>query len=468
MAHGAHGREALRRLCEVSGARRLAAAVLLLALLLLTQTGCAGHESRVQTALWALDRGAPGEAVAALNEEMGVERAEDLPALQGDNALLLLDRGNVLLSMDRHKLSARDLGTADKSIDLLDMSRGAVDELGKYLFSDDAGPYKAPAYEKLLINTINMMNYLALYDLTGAKVEARRLAIMQKYLRDQEDETSLIGLGSYLAGLAFEKSGATDEALLYYDDALRYAQYPSLRDPLRALTRGEPRTEGIRALIGGAGPLPPVSETGEAELIVVVGFGRVPRKVPNRLPIGLVLTMLADDISPHDRQQASALAAKGLVTWVNYPTLARGKGGYAIPTFRLDGRAQPLEQAIDIEAEVRAEWKKVEGTVILSALTRTIARVLAGEAAQGATEALAKDSGPLGLLVGLATTATLAATDTPDTRAWSTLPARIAIARQRVPAGTHEIVLSARGVVKRTRVTVKPGGWAFVPMMALR
>jgi hypothetical protein len=451
-------------LARLRGAAPAAAALLVC----LGQAACSGHESRVATALDALNRGAPAEAVAALNEEMGVQSADQLPALQGDNALLLLDRGNILLAMDRYKQSARDLGAADKSIDVLDMSRGAADELGKYLFSDDVGPYKAPAYEKLLINTINLMNYLALGDLTGAKVEARRLAIMQKYLRDHEDETALLGLGSYLAGFAFEKSGQGNEALLYYDDALRYAQYPSLRDPLRTLTQGQARSPGIAALIGDAGPLPPVSATGEAEILVVVGFGRVPQKVPQRIPIGLALTLVSGSISPHDQAKANALAAKGLVTWINYPTLARGKGGYSIPTFALDGRGQAMEQALDIEEEVRAEWKKNEGTVILAAITRMIARVVAGEVAQGATEALAKDAGPLGLLVGLATTATLSAADTPDTRAWTTLPARIAIARLRVRPGAHVLTLGARGEAKQVRLTLAPGGWAFVPMMALR
>ncbi|WP_234022977.1 hypothetical protein [Sorangium cellulosum] len=422
----------------------------------------------MRTALQALDRGAPAEAVAALNEELEVDTTAELPSLEGDNALLLLDRGNVLLSMDRYKLSARDLGTADKSIDLLDMSRGAADALGKYLFSDDAGPYKAPAYEKLLINTVNMMNYLAQRDLSGARVEARRLVVMQNYLRDHEEETALIGLGSYLAGFAFEKSGQPDEALLHYDDALRHGPYPSLRSPLRALTRGEPRSPRIAALIEGVDPLPPLGETGEAELVVVVGFGRVPQKVPQRLPIGLALTLVADDISPTDRARANALAAKGLVTWINYPTLARGKGGYSIPTLKLDGRPQRMEQALDVEAQVRSAWKRSEGTVILSAITRTLARVAAGEVAQGATEAAAEDSGPLGLLAGLLTSATLSALDTPDTRGWSTLPARIAITRTRVRAGAHEVVVSVRGEVRRVRVNVPAGSWAFVPVMVLR
>jgi hypothetical protein len=127
-----------------------------------------------------------------------------------------------------------------------------------------------------------------------------------------------------------------------------------------------------------------------------------------------------------------------------------------------------MEEALDIEAEVREAWKEAEGTVILSAITRMIARVVAGEVAQGATEAMTKDGSPLGLLVGLATAATLSAADTPDTRAWSTLPARIAIARLRVRAGTHDVVLGARGQQRRVRLNLRPGGWAFVPMMALR
>jgi hypothetical protein len=288
---------------------------------------------------------------------------------------------------------------------------------------------------------------------------------MQKFIQEKEGETALLGLGSYLAGFAFEKAGDVDEALLFYDDALKHAQYPSLRDPLRVLTKGQPKTKGIGALIADAGPMPSVAETGEAELLVVVGFGRTPQKVPVRIPIGLALTIVAAHMSPRDHARANELAAKGLVTWINYPTLARGKGRYAIPTFALDGRPVALEQALDIEAEVRAAWRKKEGTIVLAAVTRMIARMVAGEVAQRATS---RNGSPVGLLVGLATTATLSAFDTPDTRSWSTLPARVAIARLRIPAGEHTVVLAARGQSKTYRVNVAPGGWAFIGMHALR
>ncbi len=320
--------------------------------------------------------------------------------------------------------------------------------MATYLFSDSTGPYKAPAYEKLMVNTVNLVNYLALADTTGAKVEARRLAVMQKYVREHEEEQGLLGIGSYLAGFAFEKGGDRDEALNYYDDALHHAQYASLRDPLRALTQGKKRSPGIDALVGEAGALAPTEETGEADLLIVIGFGRVPQKIPKRIPIGLALTLVANDISPNDAAQANELAAKGAVTWVNFPTLGPSKGGYSVPTFNLDGKPQSLEQALDVEAEVRAAWEKKEPTIILSAITRMMTRIAAGAITEGATKAAGgEDSGvaAVGLLLGLASTITLTALDTPDTRAWATLPARIALARLRVPAGEHEITLGARG-----------------------
>lgn len=430
--------------------------------------GCAGHEVRVEAALDALDRGAPAEAVAALNEELQVASADELPAdIEGDEALLVLERATVLQSMDRYDDSARDFSAADKAIDVLDLSANAADEIGKYLFSDDVGRYRAPPFEKLLINTFNGMNYLARRDLSGARVEARRLAVMQRYYADQGDRTALIGLGSYLAGFTFEKSGQRDEALRYYDDALAYASYQTLRDPLRALTGGESKSPAIDRLLAGASALPSVAETGEAELCVVVGYGRVPRLEPVRIPIGLALTLVSGHLSPHDRARANELAAKGLVTWVNFPRLGKSRGSYAVPDLALDGRSMPLEHAIDIEAEVRKEWQEKEGTIILAAITRLLARAAAGELTQAATGAAA-DNDIIGLLAGLATTATLAAVDTPDTRSWTTLPANVAIARMRVRPGKHRVRVSARGVTKDYEVDVAPRDWAFIVMTALR
>ncbi|MEM6786622.1 MAG: hypothetical protein AAF715_03805 [Myxococcota bacterium] len=442
-------------------------------------TGCAGHEARVRDALDALDRGEPEAAVVALNEALDVETKDEAPPLEGDNALLLLDRATVLQSVDDYTASQRDFERADKGIELLDFSQSAVDDLGRYLFSDDAGPYRAPAFEKLLINTFNMMNYLARDDLQGARVEARRLAVMQKFLADQGEETRLLGLGSYLAGYTYERSGRVNEALRAYEEALTFDDHPSLQTPLLRLTGGRPGEEGRRpridALITAAGPSSSssaMSPDGTAEVLVVVGYGRVPAREPVRLPIGLALTAVSGIISPYDRARANELAAKGLVTWVNFPRLGRAQGGYSVPEVFVDGRPYPLEAALDIEAEVRRAWEEREPTVILSAITRTITRIVAGEAVAAGTNAAAgrnnNGGGILGLIAGLATSAALTAADTPDTRSWSTLPARVAISRLYLPPGPTTLVVRARGMTKTYRLALTPNRARAVIATSLR
>ena len=209
---------------------KLARTSVLLSVLL---AGCAGHAARTEGARTALDEGAPEQALALLDEELDVKSPAELPEkVGGDNALLLLDRAMVLQqvastsaapSTKNYSLSSRDLEIADKQVEVLDLSRGAVDDIGKYLFSDSTGPYKAPTYEKLMVNTMNMVNYLVRGDLNGAKVEARRLAVMQKFIDGHEGRgASLSGPGSYLAGFAFEKSDDASEALRFYDEALEY------------------------------------------------------------------------------------------------------------------------------------------------------------------------------------------------------------------------------------------------------
>ncbi|HVZ34850.1 MAG TPA: hypothetical protein VG963_20625, partial [Polyangiaceae bacterium] len=181
--------------------------------------GCAGHAAHTVEVRRALDRHDPGKALELCDKQLGVSSGAELPAkVSGDNALFLLDRSTILQELQQYPNSSRDLETADKQVEMLDFSRSTAHEIGRYLFSDNVGPYKARPYEKLLINTLNMVNYLVQGNVSGAKVEARRLAVMQKYLSQVEDDPTamLLGPGSYFAGYAFERAGELDEAVHYY------------------------------------------------------------------------------------------------------------------------------------------------------------------------------------------------------------------------------------------------------------
>src|SRR5262249_51662740 len=179
---------------------------------------------------------------------------------------------------------------------------------------------------------------------------------------------SIVGLGSFLAGFVYEKSGDADEALRYYDEALGYGSYPSLAEPLKALMQqGSYKSAELEK--AAARDAPP-EKRDEGDVLCIVGYGRVPHKIPKRIPIGLALTLIADDIHPYNRRKANEPAAKGLVTWINYPTLAPEQGSYAVPTCSVDGKAIPMDQAVNVSSEVVSEWKKIEGKIILSAITR--------------------------------------------------------------------------------------------------
>ncbi|MFO0679583.1 MAG: hypothetical protein U0169_23855 [Polyangiaceae bacterium] len=455
------------------GPSRLRNVAVVGASLLAFLSGCGGHVARTATMRTALDENRPKEAIASLDTEMGAAKSEDLPPnLDGDNALFVLDRATIQQSIAEHKWSQRDYEAADKAIDMLDLSATAVDDIGKYMFSDDAGRYRAPPYEKLLVNTLNMVNYLETGNLEGARVEARRLAVMKSYYdtRVKADPSSILGLGGFLAGFTFERSGDANEALRWYESALQFRGFGVLRGSVGLLMpSGTYTSPRLVEAAKNAPDLKPLAESEEGEIVVVVGYGRVPHKIANRVPIGLALTYASGFIRPDDYAAANRLAAQGLVTWVNFPTLGEEQGGFATPVCKVDDFTVPLEEAVNVTEEVRAEWKRVEGPIIASAITRMITRYAAGAAANAVGNATSKDEGGLlGVLFSVVVQGTLTALDTPDTRSWETVPARVAVSRMRVKPGEHVVSLDARGIGKRQKVTVAKGGWALVSHFALR
>lgn len=433
-------------------------------LLIALPSACASYSEGTKAARTALDAGKPKEALKIYNEKLEVESEKELPKdIGGDNTLLILERSMILQQLEQYSLSSRDLEVADKQIEILDFDRGTLDDIGKYLFSDDTGPYRAPFYEKLLINTENMLNYLEVGDLNGARIEARRLAVMQAFIADHEGAgASLTGPGSYLAGFIFEKSGQPQEALRYYDEALQFGRFESL-DPVipRLGAQASYRTPRLTKVLDAARG-EPEPDPSQAELLVVVNYGRVPEKVPERLPIGLALTYASGFISPADAAQANELAAQGLVTWVNYPKLEKNRP-IGLARFFVGGEQQLLEVALEVDTEAQKAWDGARGMLVASAITRMIARIIAGE-----TTKQVAGGGLVGTLLSLGTQATLTATDIPDTRSWGTLPARIAIGRVQLPPGKYDVEVSASGSTRRSSVELAPGGWSVVSLTALR
>jgi hypothetical protein len=331
-----------------------------------------------------------------------------------------------------------------------------------------------------MINTMNMVNYLVRHDLNGARIEARRLSIMQKYLSESgHPAVSANAPGGYLAGFVFERSARPDIALRYYDEALAYGNLPSLAGPIAELhgdtTYWTPRLQKFIE----AYPTPTAHEENEsttgsakakddkADLLLIVSYGRVPAKVAKRIPIGLALTYATANLTGPNRNTANRLAAQGLVTWVNYPELEEQQRRIYPPSVSVDGVGVRLDEAAALDAATRKAYDDARGAIIASAITRMISRAVVGEAAGAAGRGASNDN-VIGALISLLTQATLTAADTPDTRSWITLPARVDVTRLRLPPGKHHIDLSAQGKSKSVDVDLSPGGWEAVSLTVLR
>jgi hypothetical protein len=502
-----------------------------LAMLALATIACATYSDRTEAARGAVQRGDVGGAVKELNKFLHVRKPEELPSKwKKDYELVILERATMLQALGLYELSARDYEVADKSLELLDIARDGAGKLGKYIYSDSATKYHTSPTEKLALNAMNMCNYLVRGDLAGAKIEAKRFTVMRKYLSDYDPEHGHGAFGSYLAGFVYEQLGDANEALRYYEEALQDQELASLRGPIVELAkkgsyRGEriedylpPELQGPGFVAPPKGDAPPKSDPppadppkGDAppadppksdappvqrpsgvtpptpslgalpsspawvvadapqagELLVIAKTGRVPFKIPRRIPIGAAIGIAGAYVTGD-----TTLLEYGMFKVVTYPELVPHDTVFDDAAVKLDGHDLEMDLATELTGELVREYDDIKPKIIGSAITRMIARAAAAEAGRAAGNQAKEGGSIIGFLAAAAIEGTLVALDRPDTRSWTTLPARIYVARATVPAGKHEIVVTVRGPGgwerRRAQVNVAAGGFAVVDVTTLR
>jgi uncharacterized protein len=446
-------------------------------------SGCAGYAGDVQEIRSALLAGDVPGALKESDRALEVGEPDEYPKdVGGNTSLLVLERASVKQALASHASSALDFQVADKNLEVLDLKNDTAGNIGKWLFSDNATVYKAPPHEKLLLNTLNMLNYLATGDLESARVEARRFEIARRYVEDAYSPAEArLGLGEYLAGFTFEMSGRFEQALYHYDRALGAGVDVSVEEAIRRVAACDPfRTDRITALL--ANGMPEVAPTCDlprkdrGTVLIVASNGLAPYKRAIRIPIGAALViagtvMYGPGLGMTDANQANELAAKGLLTWINFPDLMRSKPRFARVDAALDGRPLSMSLREDVSRLVSASWDAVKGTFMAAAIVRMVTRAVAGEATEQATKA-GGAAGGLALLAGLAVEGALVAADTPDTRSWVTLPSEVFLARTEVQPGRHRVAVAYQGAAGRMVVDrvvdVAPGDFAVVPVASMR
>jgi hypothetical protein len=403
-------------------------------------------------------------AIGEMNKLIGVKKPDQLPdEFDSDETLGVLERATLKQANDEFDSSTRDFEAADKELEVLDLTGDAVGTLGKYMYSDSSGKYHSSPVEKLALNSFNMMNYLALGDLRGARVEARRFTVMRNFLRDQDPEKAHGAAGSYLAGFTMEKLGEATPAMRYYDEALQERPLSSLAAPAHRLARrSNYRGKKLSAFLAETGE-PEQPDDDEGEVLVVVNIGRVPYKVPERMPVGAAVGVAGALISGNPD-----VLGYSVFKVVVYPELQDVPSITQMPELAIDGESAPLELVSDFGSEIRAEYEALKPQIIAAALSRMIVRAAAAEAARAGGNS---QSSGLGWLLALLVEGTMVAMDKPDTRSWNFLPARVLVHRGIVDAGKHEIMVRVApgpGGATTHEIEVAPGGYATVVVTSPR
>ena len=434
-------------------------------LLLWAVSGCASYSERMTAASTDALAGRYAEAIGQIEQASGLP-ADGMPEkIDSDTTLGLLNRGTLEQALFRFDASSRDFQAADKDLEFLDIANDTGGEIGRYFFSDSAVAYRASPTEKLALNGFNMMNYLALGNLQGARVESRRFSVMQRYLDEYAQAQPHAAFGSYLAGFTLERLGEFTGAMRYYDEALAVRDFESLRGPVRRLAERTPyRGKAIEKFLSKSTP-PAEADAGNlsAELLVVISVGRVPHRIPERMPIGAAIGLVGTQISGDP-----AVLGYSVFKFVVYPGLAPSPSRFGQIGLRVDGRKAQPDLASRLGAEIRNEYERIKPSIIAAALSRMIVRAAAAE---GMRQAGNEAGNGLGWVLALATEATLVGLDKPDTRSWLFLPDRVYVYRTRLEPGKHhvEILLGNNPPeIHRQEVEIPAGGFAALIVTAPR
>lgn len=363
--------------------------VFLFALLLLIGTsGCAGRLDRAGERFFA---GEPQQALQLL------EKGDTLG--QRNQLLYLLEQGLVLHQLGEYRQSTEKFRAAVALIKHFERI-SVSEQAGALVTTEWLKKYKGEYSERLWAHSYLMMNFLLLEDYEAALVEAKQAQeLLDRYpdaLKPAYFTRALIGLcfanldehnGAYLVyrQLAADLPDPTKVAA----DILRPAQHLGMPDEV----------EKYRAL------LPADPPRGEAELVLFVANGRIPRKRPGNL----VLPPSIRFSFPYYRQVRTPRPQLEIQPRQRtLPVISSDLGEVAVAS--LDARKQQI---------IAAETARVASK---EALAQAV-----GNKNDSATEAVVRVA--LFLL------------EEPDTRSWQTLPGRLSLVRIPLPAGEHRLRL---------------------------
>jgi hypothetical protein len=419
-------------------------------------------------------------------------------ALPGDKLLRQLQTGVVLHQAGRFAESNRTFGWAEQEADRR-YTKSVARAAGSIFVNDRVLAYAPSRAELAAIPYYRMLNYVALGDMAGAAVEARKASALMARLSG-DDGKRCIGNGfvQYLGGLVYGAARETNDALVSFRQAERSFESCAERDgipppaPLGLDLVRTARSLGMEDLVASAAARYSGLEIDEpdmtaGDLVVLVEHGFVAHLAQEDLYIPIFeedtvglgdddrsrVSLVADRISTRlfERERAPpsggfVLADMPFAHWdrhadvahvlkLAWPVSRREASRAAAVRVVVDSSTLDASPVYDLSTQL---VRDLEAERVLLA-SRMVARglvkyVLSTEAEKKAE----KQSGEAAaFLVGLLTNTAANVLERADTRSWSLLPDHVSLARVRLSAGEHHVRLEVRDAGGTSEYTLDLG-----------
>jgi hypothetical protein len=374
---------------------------------------------------------------AAVRDGRYAEAHAVLDALEDPHSRLLqlYERGLVLHEQGELAASDSVLDRAEElAADLY--TRSVTNEAAALLVSEGRRDYRGEAFELDMLHYYRIQNHLGRDDLESAAVQCRRLDLRLDRLEDEGRAAADAAFFRYLTGLVYAASGDGNDADVSFRKALGASDSgtvapsvpPRLYCDLAAnAARLGDRAEAERYREAGGCP-PPDGRRGVLRLFLECGTVAFRDANEALLPIfkgeihdDLDTTAYARTLAGRCGQPHPPDVEVDYLLRISLPTLVETPSGIdyvrvtALGSDGEHGESTVLLPGVQVTERARAAFAAAQGAILLRATVRGLAKYLAAQAAEkkgGDAARWAVD------ILGLAT-------ETADTRCWSTLPEKI-------------------------------------------
>lgn len=371
-----------------------------------------------------------------------------------DKLLYLQERGRIAQIQGNIEQSRADYAAAISIYDANDQA--AIVRLGEagraagsLLVNDNALAYRGQDYERIMLHSLQALNYWQESDFEGAAVEFRRASLEQDVAKQKRDkaiakaeeeakknevnisdvEKQLGGLNTaaagvrnsienayayYLAGVFREGTGDYNNALVDYKRA--YEINPKLTLLSKDIKRVEQKQRG--------------QTQNKAEVVIAYEQGFIPPRRGLNLPVPTIHGYFAVEIPTYSGASSAA------------------------PPLRISGAQQQTQT--QVAAQLNAMAARALKEQLPGILVRQVLR------AKVKYETQKQVNKELGAFAAFSTQMYNFISEQADLRSWLTLPASAQVARFSISPGEHTLTLSGNSGSSQVRINAKPNSTILI------